>query len=162
MFQYPIAHLCRHKCFSLFESTRTFSTATMNSIISIALFSLFVSFATAVDLMAVCYSFTHTDQCKPSAAVGEKHARKLLAKQGAPRPQKRHLQAIDCGVFCDGWSTFCAEYMCDADTIGMTCPEIVAGAKEHMQSVAAEVGTDECIKQMDPNNLECLCVDQDK
>lgn len=127
----------------------------------LALFALFTPFAAAEDLMAVCYSFTHLDQCKPSVAVGEQHPRKLLAKQGAPRA-RRHLETIECGVFCQSWSTFCAEYLCDADTIGMTCEQIVAEAKEHMQTIATEVGTDECKKQMDPSNLECICVDQDK
>jgi hypothetical protein len=133
------------------------------------------------DLMAVCYSFTSVDMCHPnapatSAEATTTHSRKLLAKQGPPRSspeyQKRRALTtssgvsdstrIDCGVFCSGWSTFCAEYMCDADTMGMTCDDITAEAKLHMQTIATTVGTEECNKQMDPTILECICVDQDK
>lgn len=44
----------------------------------------------------------------------------------------------------------------------MTCDDIVAEVKEHMQNLAAQVGTEECKNQMEANSLECICVDQDK
>jgi hypothetical protein len=141
------------------------------------------TFVRAEDLMAVCYSFTSVDMCHPNAPATAAeatpaHERKLLAKQGPPRSspeyQKRRAltapassvpaagggERIECGVFCSGWSTFCAEYMCDADTIGLTCDEMVAEAKEHMDEIATTVGTEDCTKQM--ATLECICVDQDK
>lgn len=114
-----------------------------------------LSLALAEDLMAVCFSFTSVDMCTPDTS-----SRTLLSKQGTQEKEHRRL-GMKCGEFCAGWDTFCSEYMCDADTMGMTCEEIVAEAKEHMQTIASNVGTEACMKQMDPKILECICMDQD-
>lgn len=121
---------------------------------------MLLSLASAEDLMAVCFSNTKADMCKPD---GSSNSRVLLAQQGVRTEEmnRRRRLNTECGQFCANWDTFCAEYMCDGDTLGATCDEIVAEAKQHMQEIATTVGTEACMKQMDPSILECICVDQE-
>lgn len=125
----------------------------MKSFVAILLVSLLipVPFVAAEDLMVVCYALADADICS-----GNGPQRKVLIEQG----DKVVSQAHQCGTYCDGWKEFCSEYKCDADTVGMSCKDLIAEARISLKMYAQTTGNDECKKHMGDDYLQCTCVDQ--
>ncbi len=123
----------------------------MKSIFAILLVSLLASFVVAEDLMVVCYSLVDADICS-----GKGPQRKVLIEQGMKKASQEH----QCGTYCDGWKEFCSEYKCDADTVGMSCEDLITEARISLKMHAQTTDSDECMKAMGDEFLQCMCVDQ--